>query len=104
MQGAPFIKVKLGKGNDAQGDIERVKAIRQAIGIEPTDPALEALDVDDDGIAFLGVRSADAEEAFDFLDFHFFDFFSDFVFFRNHFFPSAAIRHFTRYLSENFIF
>lgn len=31
-QGAPFIKVKLGKGNDAQGDIERVKAIRQAIG------------------------------------------------------------------------
>lgn len=31
-QGAPFIKVKLGKGNDAQGDIERVKTIRQAIG------------------------------------------------------------------------
>lgn len=31
-QDAPFIKVKLGKGNDAQGDIERVKAIRAAIG------------------------------------------------------------------------
>lgn len=31
-QGAPFMKVKLGKGNDAAADIERVKAIRQAIG------------------------------------------------------------------------
>jgi L-Ala-D/L-Glu epimerase len=31
-QGAPFIKVKLGKGNDATADIARIKAIRQAIG------------------------------------------------------------------------
>jgi L-Ala-D/L-Glu epimerase len=31
-QGAPFIKVKLGRGNDAAADIERVRAIRAAIG------------------------------------------------------------------------
>jgi L-Ala-D/L-Glu epimerase len=31
-QGVPFIKVKLGKGNDAAADIERVRAIRAAIG------------------------------------------------------------------------
>jgi L-Ala-D/L-Glu epimerase len=30
--GAPFIKVKLGKGNDGNADIARIKAIRQAIG------------------------------------------------------------------------
>ncbi len=31
-QAAPFIKIKLGKGNDAVADIDRVKAIRKAIG------------------------------------------------------------------------
>lgn len=31
-QGAPFLKLKLGKGNDVKADLERVRAIRAAIG------------------------------------------------------------------------
>jgi L-Ala-D/L-Glu epimerase len=63
-QGASFIKVKLGKGNDAQGDIARIKAIRAAIGSDillrldanqgwTTDVALQVLTaLKDDNIQF----------------------------------------------------